>query len=42
LYIVEQAVKAHQGKIKCDSKIGEGTTFTVTLPRYSEPSSRQT
>jgi len=33
LYIVKQIVLAHQGAIGIRSVEGEGTTFTVTLPR---------
>jgi len=32
LYIVDQYVKRMDGKIRVDSKVGEGSTFTVTLP----------
>ena len=32
LSIVQAIIEAHQGKIKVDSQIGEGTTFTITLP----------
>lgn len=32
LYIVNQAVRRHQGYIHVESKMGTGTTFTVTLP----------
>jgi signal transduction histidine kinase len=32
LYITDQIVKAHKGKINVDSKAGKGTTFTVKLP----------
>lgn len=33
LFIVEQIVKAHEGRISVTSSEAEGTTFTVTLPR---------
>lgn len=33
LYIVRQIVLAHGGAITCDSRPGDGTTFTVRLPR---------
>lgn len=32
LYIVKRHVEKLDGTIKCDSKIGEGTSFTVELP----------
>lgn len=32
LSIVKQCVNLHQGSIDVDSKVGAGTTFTVTLP----------
>ncbi len=32
LYIVHQAVELHGGTIAVDSKLGVGTTFTITLP----------
>jgi PAS domain S-box-containing protein len=32
LAIVKQSVEAHGGVIECESKLGVGTTFTVTLP----------
>ena len=36
LYVVKEAVNAHQGSIECTSVVGKGTNFTVTLPRYSD------
>jgi len=33
LAIVKRCVDAHGGIIECDSVVGKGTTFTVTLPR---------
>lgn len=33
LYIVQQVVTAHGGRISFDSNEADGTTFTVTLPR---------
>ncbi|MCH9611352.1 MAG: Adaptive-response sensory-kinase SasA [Chlamydiales bacterium] len=32
LSIVERIIEKHQGKIEVSSKVGEGTTFTITLP----------
>jgi len=32
LSIVYKAIRAHSGTIKCDSKEGRGTTFTIGLP----------
>ncbi len=32
LFIVKMLVEAHHGKIEVESKVGEGTTFTVSLP----------
>lgn len=34
LAIVQAIVDCHRGKIKVDSKLGEGTKFIVTLPYY--------
>lgn len=36
LAIVAQVVEDHQGRIKVDSKTGEGTTFTIRLPRVPQ------
>jgi signal transduction histidine kinase len=33
LAIVEKVVKEHNGKIEVNSKVGEGTIFTITLPK---------
>lgn len=35
LYIVEQIVSAHGGRIQVESSEGSGTTFTVYLPRHA-------
>lgn len=35
LSVAEAIVKGHNGSIAATSKLGEGTTFTVTLPRQS-------
>ncbi|HEY9703781.1 MAG TPA: HAMP domain-containing sensor histidine kinase [Allocoleopsis sp.] len=32
LYIVKQLIDIHQGNIEVYSKVGKGTTFTITLP----------
>jgi len=37
LAIGKQAVQRHGGKITVDSNVGEGTIFTVTLPRPDQP-----
>jgi signal transduction histidine kinase len=34
LTIVKRCVELHGGKIRIDSKVGEGTTVTVTLPVF--------
>jgi len=43
LSIVHELVERHGGKIDCETRIGEGTTFTVRLPRQihlTEPRKR--
>ncbi len=37
LYIVKQIVEAHGGTIRVQSKEGEGSTFTVVLPKRPRP-----
>ena len=39
LYIVDQLVLAHGGKVSVVSTPDEGTTFTLRLPRYDSPES---
>jgi signal transduction histidine kinase len=34
LYFCYNVVKAHGGSIACDSAVGIGTTFTITLPKH--------
>ncbi len=41
LAIVYGIVKKHGGYIEVTSKLGEGTTFSVYLPRYSEDADRE-
>lgn len=36
LYISKFIVDAHDGKIACRTREGEGTTFTVSLPRRND------
>jgi signal transduction histidine kinase len=33
LYIAREIVEGHGGRIRCESKPGLGSTFTVILPR---------
>jgi PAS domain S-box-containing protein len=40
LYIVNQIVQAHGGDIRVESRTGEGSTFTVELPREPATSGR--
>jgi len=36
LFICDQIIKAHQGKIVAESTLGEGATFQITLPVITE------
>jgi signal transduction histidine kinase len=36
LAIVKKSVELHEGKITLNSKVGVGTTFTVTIPYSKE------
>ena len=38
LYITREIVAAHGGQIMVESAVGQGTTFTLTLPRAVEGS----
>ena len=40
LYIADQIVRAHKGKIQVESSEEKGTTFTIHLPRRSTGVSR--
>jgi signal transduction histidine kinase len=40
LYISRQLVEAHQGEIRVESKLGEGSVFTVVLPLAQEAPAR--
>jgi signal transduction histidine kinase len=33
LHIVQEVVAAHEGQLTVESGVGQGTTFTITLPR---------
>ena len=39
--IVNELVERHGGTIEVDTKLGEGTTFTVTLPRQVPAAARK-
>jgi signal transduction histidine kinase len=41
LSIVHELVERHGGTIDCATKIGEGTTFTVKLPRKMQVAVRK-
>lgn len=41
LYISKKIVEAHQGELKVDSRLGEGSTFTFTLPDQQGEKTRQ-
>jgi signal transduction histidine kinase len=36
LAIVREIVEAHKGSVRCDSEVGKGTTFRLTLPAWVE------
>ena len=36
LAYVKKVINLHEGEIKCESELGKGTTFTVTLPTLKE------
>jgi len=36
LTVVKHIVEAHRGEIRVESKIGEGSSFTIILPRLQE------
>ncbi|HEY0095721.1 MAG TPA: HAMP domain-containing sensor histidine kinase, partial [Archangium sp.] len=42
LYIVDHIARAHGGRVEVSSTEGEGTTFTVRLPRSAPPGGRPT
>ena len=36
LYLAKQIIESHRGTVSVESEINKGTTFTITLPHYSE------
>jgi signal transduction histidine kinase len=41
LYIVQEIIAAHEGQVSVESVVGQGTTFTLTLPRAVERSTSE-
>ena len=41
LYLMQEIVVAHGGKVMVESGVGQGTTFTLTLPRAVEQSTSE-
>jgi signal transduction histidine kinase len=41
LYLTQEIVAAHGGKVMVESVVGQGTTFTLTLPRAVEQSTSE-
>ncbi|WP_035075230.1 response regulator [Maridesulfovibrio zosterae] len=41
LFISNQTIEQHGGKINVQSEVGHGTTFTITLPRKANPAKLQ-
>jgi signal transduction histidine kinase len=41
LYISKKIIEAHQGELKVDSRLGEGSKFTFTLPEQQWEKTRQ-
>ena len=39
LAYVKKIINLHEGEIKCESELGKGTTFTITLPTLKEDKS---